>query len=262
MASPVALQHPNSGATDELEVQHVVSASSHHLNSCEGQTSSNATHTPRSSNPFVSTPWLSATQNIDDGTSLLPTPTPSLTTIGGTNRISTQPGQLDAGLNSGPLQTTSARSRPHNDPTAIPDINPQFPSGRRYHPTYQDPSIGLSPLVDMNGYGPPQRQQRIVPDLDALFDELASLDGAEKCVTPLTLILMNPTHMFCRADNLPEFMQNLGFVSDSTVPETYSFSSQMEPFLLSQTQHLPSASSPSAIRREPQTLGMLGTTKQ
>lgn len=68
--------------------------------------------------------------------------------------------------------------------------------------------------------------------------------------------------MLCRADNLPEFMQNLGFVSDSNVPETYSFSSQMEPFLLSQTQHLPRASSPSGVRREPPTLGMLGTPKQ
>jgi hypothetical protein len=34
----------------------------------------------------------------------------------------------------------------------------------------------------MDGYGPARRQQpqRIAPDLDALFDELASLDGAEK----------------------------------------------------------------------------------
>lgn len=178
MAPPVALQRDS--GTNELGVPHVGSASSHHLVPREGggQTSSNATHTPRSSNPFV--PWLSATQRVDDGTSLLPTPAPSLTTISGTNRM--QPGQLDVGLNSGP-RTTCARSRPHNDPTAIPDINAQLPSGRRYPPTYQDSSIGLGPLVDMHGYGPPQQQQqRIVPDLDALFDELASLDGAEKCV--------------------------------------------------------------------------------
>jgi hypothetical protein len=58
-------------------------------------------------------------------------------------------------------------------------LAPSFPGGQ-YPATYQDPSLGLSPFVDMDGYGPARRQPRIAPDLDALFDELASLDGAEK----------------------------------------------------------------------------------
>lgn len=40
----------------------------------------------------------------------------------------------------------------------------------------------------------------------------------------------------CRTDNQPEFMQNLGFVPEAGVPELYSYSSQVEPFLLAQTQ--------------------------
>jgi hypothetical protein len=63
----------------------------------------------------------------------------------------------------------------------IPDFPPSFHSGGQYS-TYQDPSLNIPPFVDMDGYGPTRRQQpqRIAPDLDALFDELASLDGAEK----------------------------------------------------------------------------------
>jgi hypothetical protein len=61
----------------------------------------------------------------------------------------------------------------------LPGLAPSFPGGQ-YPATYQDPSLGLSPFVDMDGYGPGRRQPRIAPDLDALFDELASLDGAEK----------------------------------------------------------------------------------
>lgn len=68
----------------------------------------------------------------------------------------------------------------------------------------------------------------------------------------LLLFIELSAYAFCRADNLPEFMQNLGFVSDSSVPETYSFSNQIEPFLLAQTQQFPSASQP---------LGMSGTPK-
>ena len=62
--------------------------------------------------------------------------------------------------------------------------------------------------------------------------------------------------MFCRADNQPEFMQNLGFVSDSGVPEIYSFSSQIEPFLLAQTQQVPGNGSSSGARRESHQLSM------
>ncbi|KAJ5486063.1 Transcription factorfungi [Penicillium desertorum] len=101
----------------------------------------------------------------------------------------------------------------------------------------------MGSLVDMDGYARPRRQ-RIAPDLDALFDELASLDGAEK------------------PDNQPEFMQNLGFVSDAGIPELYSFSSQIEPFLLAQTQQLPNNGTSSGMQRETQPLNMPGTTKR
>ena len=48
----------------------------------------------------------------------------------------------------------------------------------------------------------------------------------------------------CSADNQPEFMQNLGFVPDAGLPELYSYSSQVEPFLLAQTQQLPMTDPP------------------
>ncbi|KAJ5713949.1 uncharacterized protein N7483_011130 [Penicillium malachiteum] len=175
--------------------------------------------------------------------SLLPTPTPSLTTVGGASEVSAQPGQMDAGLGSGLRQSTSAPSKSHPGPPMIPDLAPPYPPGAQYHQPYQDPSLGLSPFVDMDGYGPPpRRQQRIAPDLDALFDELASLDGADK------------------ADHQPEFMQNLGFVADPGVPEMYSFSSQIEPFLLAQHQ-IPSNGTP-GVRRESQSISMSGTPKR
>ncbi|CEJ58878.1 hypothetical protein PMG11_07523 [Penicillium brasilianum] len=188
------------------------------------------------SEPFLSTPWLRATQGIDDNGALIHTSTPSMTTVGGASEVSTQPGQLDGLRHS----STSAPSKPQ---IIIPDFPPSFPSGGQYS-TYQDPTLNISPFVDMGGYGPPRRQQpqRIAPDLDALFDELASLDGAEK------------------PDNQNEFMQNLGFVAESGVPELFSFSSQIEPFLLAQTQQLPGTAPPSSVRQE--SLSISGTPKR
>jgi hypothetical protein len=57
-------------------------------------------------------------------------------------------------------------------------------------------------------------------------------------------------------------MQNLGFVSDAGIPELYSFSSQIEPFLLAQTQQLPNNGTSSGMQRETQPLNMPGTTKR
>lgn len=127
---------------------------------------------------FIHTPWIRGSQSIDDA-SLLPTPTPSLTTVGGASELSGQQGHLDGSLGTGVRPNTSAHSKPQNPSHMIADLSQPFPSNTQY-PSYQDASIGLSPFVDMDGYGPPRRQQRIAPDLDALFDELASLDGAEK----------------------------------------------------------------------------------
>lgn len=55
-------------------------------------------------------------------------------------------------------------------------------------------------------------------------------------------------------------MQNLGFVSDPGVPEIYSFSNQIEPFLLAQTQQIPGTGPSPNVPGEPQPLGISGTT--
>lgn len=57
-------------------------------------------------------------------------------------------------------------------------------------------------------------------------------------------------------------MQNLGFVADSNTPEIYSFSNQIEPFLLAQTQQIPGNGPPSVDRRESQSLSMSDTPKR
>jgi hypothetical protein len=57
-------------------------------------------------------------------------------------------------------------------------------------------------------------------------------------------------------------MQNLGFVSDVGIPELYSFSGQIEPFLLAQTQQLPNNDTPSGVRRESQPVSMSGNPKR
>ena len=150
-----------------------VSTPRHLVSSTDLHPSQNDSQLPPSE-PFLSTPWLRATQGIDDTGALIPTPTPSMTTVGGASEVSAQPGQLD-GLRQ---STTAVPSKPQN---VIPEFPPSFPSGGQYS-AYQDPSLNISTFVDMDGYGPARRQQpqRIAPDLDALFDELASLDGAEK----------------------------------------------------------------------------------
>ncbi|KAJ5637460.1 hypothetical protein N7490_007339 [Penicillium lividum] len=246
MASPALSQPPDLSATEESALSHGIPLTStpHHLAGSTEPHAPGSAHPASTPDPFSSAPWLRPAPNMDDGTPLLSTPTPSLTTIGGTSEVSAQPGHLDGGLGSGLRQSTSAPSKPHPGPGMIPDLGPQFPPGTQYHAQYQDPSLGLNSFVDMDGYGAPRRQHRIAPDLDALFDELASLDGAEK------------------ADNQPEFMQNLGFVPDSGVPEMYSFSSQIEPFLLAQTQQIPNNGSSSGVRRESQSLSMSGTPKR
>lgn len=89
------------------------------------------------------------------------------------------------------------------------------------------------------------------------------LTAQKSKLSPTPLIFpAHPANCQFRADNQPEFMQNLGFVSDAGIPELYSFSGQVEPFLLAQTQQLPGDSTPSGVRRESQSLGMSGTPKR
>jgi len=176
-ASPVSLQPPNMTAAEVPTMRHLMPGTADSRPSTEGYPP-NTSH-PSTSDPFLSTPWLNAAPNINDGSSLLQTPTPSLTTVGGASVLSAQPGQLDHDLSSVLHQSTSAPTKSTNRPGMLPNLHPWFPS-RQYPATSQDHSLGPSDFVDINDYGPPRRQQRIAPDLDALFDELASLDGAEK----------------------------------------------------------------------------------
>ncbi|KAJ5767144.1 uncharacterized protein N7511_004760 [Penicillium nucicola] len=242
-ASPAVSQQMEISVNGDITMPSSISVGtpSHHMPPADGPPlPSNAHPTSAPSDSFISTPWLRATQHIED-VSLLPTSTSSLATVGGGPDVPPQQGHMDGALASGLRHHTSAPPKPQNGTAMLPDLSPPYPT--QYHPAaYQDPSMGLGPFVDMDGYGPPRR--RIAPDLDALFDELASLDGAEK------------------ADNQPEFMQNLGFVSDAGIPELYSFSGQIEPFLLAQTQQIPGNGTPPGVRRESQSLGMSGTPKR
>lgn len=178
-ASPMSSHPPNMTPVEDQTMRHLMPATTDPRPPAEGHPPN--TSYPATSAPYLPTPWPKAPPNIDDGSSLLQTPTPSMTTVGGASEVSAQPGQLDNGISSGLHQSTSALSKPHNGSGMLPEFAPQFPGGQ-YPQAYQDPSLGLSSFVDMDGYGQPRRQQRIAPDLDALFDELASLDGAEKCV--------------------------------------------------------------------------------
>ncbi|CAI7588921.1 unnamed protein product [Penicillium glandicola] len=242
VASPVISQHIDASVGGDITIPPSLSIAtpSHLLYATHAP--QNNTHAAAPENPFLSTPWLRTTQHIED-ISLLRTPS-SLTSVGGTSDMPPQQVHLDGSLNNGIPHATSASSKSHNSTGMLAELSPSYDQTAQYHPTvYHDPSVNMSTFVDMDGYARPRRQ-RIAPDLDALFDELASLDGAEK------------------PDNQPEFMQNLGFVSDAGIPELYSFSSQIEPFLLAQTQQLPNNGAPSSMRRESQPLSLSGAPKQ
>ncbi|KAJ5350541.1 hypothetical protein N7541_008268 [Penicillium brevicompactum] len=216
---------------------------SQHLTPSDGNPPPSSSHTTAPpTDQFLSTPWLRATQHIED-VSLLPTPS-SINSAGGPSEMPPHQGHMGGPVGSGLAHPTSAPGKPHNGASMLTQLSPTYHHNAPYHPNaYQDPSLATGSFVDVDGYGAPRRQ-RIAPDLDALFDELASLDGAEK------------------ADNQPEFMQNLGFVSDAGIPELYSFSGQVEPFLLAQTQQLTSDGTTPGVRHDSQSLGMSGTPKR
>lgn len=176
-ASPATSQQPDLAMSDDPTVHIMPASTPHHLASVGTHAPQNPPQPP-TSDPFLSTPWLRATQNIDES-GLLPTPTPSMTTVAGGSEVSGQPGQLEASLRTGMRPSLPGPSKSQNAPPMIPDLTPAFPPGQ-YPTQYQDHSLGLSPFAGLDSFGAPRRQQRIAPDLDALFDELASLDGAEK----------------------------------------------------------------------------------
>ncbi|CAG8013906.1 unnamed protein product [Penicillium salamii] len=241
-ASPMSQQMEGSTSGEMSLPLGISIPTSQHPTPGDGNPPSSSHTTAPHPDQFMSTPWLRSTQHIED-ISLLPTPS-SLTSVGAPTELPPQQGHMGGPVGNALAHPSSAPGKPHNGTGMLTQLSPTYHHNAPYHPNaYQDPSLAAGTFVDMDGYGAPRRQ-RIAPDLDALFDELASLDGAEK------------------ADNQPEFMQNLGFVSDAGIPELYSFSGQVEPFLLAQTQQLPGDSTPSGVRRESQSLGMSGTPKR
>lgn len=126
-------------------------------------------------NPFLSNPWLRTPASLEESASLLRTPTPSLATTRTAGESSHQPSQLSEAVSSRTHHPLSATG-----PPILPDLPTPFQSNSsQCPPTYNEPNLNLASFVDIDGYGPPRRQ-KIAPDLDALFDELASLDGTEK----------------------------------------------------------------------------------
>ncbi|GFF84499.1 hypothetical protein CNMCM6936_002390 [Aspergillus lentulus] len=174
---------------------------------------------------FLTSPWT-RTPNEDNVALSLPTPSAR-----GAAGASHPASQLQNSTTLRPHSLISSAPKLTNARSTIPDIPSPFPVNTpQYQQTYSDPNLHLGTFIDIEGYTS-IRRPRIAPDLDALFDELASLDGTEK------------------GDNQPEFMQNLGFVPDAGLSDLYSYSGQ-EPFLLAQTQQLSEGSA--VIHRERQ----------
>lgn len=181
---------------------------------------------------FLSNSWMRTTSTVEDNAVLsLPTPTPSVSTNRGVTEALQQASLPRESTLHRQRASISSSTRQMNGASSLPDLTP-FPP-MQYPTPYSEPNHNLGSFLDIDGYGSLQRP-RIAPDLDALFDELASLDGTEK------------------ADNQPEFMQNLGFIPDAGIPKLYSYSSQVEPFLLTQTQQLPISDPSVVLRRESQ----------
>ncbi|KAE8145780.1 fungal-specific transcription factor domain-containing protein [Aspergillus avenaceus] len=181
--------------------------------------------------PFLSNSWARTASNTEEAAALsLPTPTPSVNI----NRPVETPHLISQTNDSASHRQRASISstKQVNGTSSLSDLtSPLHPV--QYQTPYSESNHNVGSFIDIEGYGSLQRP-RIAPDLDALFDELASLDGTEQ------------------ADNQPEFMQNLGFVPDAGIPELYSYSSQVEPFLLAQAQQMPASDHQGVLRRESQ----------
>lgn len=128
--------------------------------------------------PPISSPWLRTPNTEDDASLSLQTPQHQLATPlepFGTSRQPSQPQMV--GSASGRHQPVPLNT---NGPGILPDMAPPInPGVQQYAPAAAyDSTNALDPFVDIDGFGP--HRPRIAPDLDALFDELASLDGTEK----------------------------------------------------------------------------------
>lgn len=129
--------------------------------------------------PILSNPWVRTPASLEDSTSFLRTPTPSVANTRTTVEASKQISQLNGAARNRPRQSFSV-PKPNHDGSMLPGLPTSFQSTpSQCPPTYNEPNLNLDSFVDIDGYGAPRRP-RIAPDLDALFDELASLDGTEK----------------------------------------------------------------------------------
>ena len=66
----------------------------------------------------------------------------------------------------------------NNPQTVPPDLSTPVHQTTQQYPHAYDPNLNFDPFANMEEYR--HQQPRIAPDLDALFDELASLDGADR----------------------------------------------------------------------------------
>ncbi|KAL3470602.1 hypothetical protein BJX99DRAFT_251083 [Aspergillus californicus] len=215
-ASPAALRQANSYARSPLPQN--ASPNNMRVASLIGETRPANHPTPDSLLPAS---WI-RTSNVEDAAFSLPTPASSLNIAPGMEANPSQPMTH---------QHRSSISGRHNGTPMLTDLATPFAPGPQYQPTYNDPNLQFNSLVDIEGGA--LRRPRIAPDLDALFDELASLDGTD------------------RMDTQPEFMQNLGFVPEAGIPELYPYTTQTEPFLLPTHQTLTSPDM-NTLRRESQ----------
>ncbi|CEN62832.1 Putative Quinic acid utilization activator [Aspergillus calidoustus] len=176
---------------------------------------------------FLSPTWIRTSSNDENAALSLPTPASSLN-IGPGLEVPNPRSQRVVHH-----QHRSSVSSRQNGGPMLSDLAAPFSATAtaQYQQTYNDPNLQFNSMVDLEGHGS-LRRPRIAPDLDALFDELASLDGTD------------------RMDNQPEFMQNLGFVPEAGMPELYPYTGQSDPFLLAPTQ--PSLTSPETtdLRRQ------------
>jgi hypothetical protein len=129
-----------------------------------------------------------------------------------------------------------------------PDCRPLLhPTNFRFQQSY-DSTLASTGLRNVNNTGYAHQQLANVPNLDALFDELTSLDGVDKYVS-LYLRERVVAHIayaqLLRLENQPEFMQNLGFAPSTGVSEVLSYYSQLDPMIMPQTQRFPSLGSSS-----------------
>ncbi|EPS32280.1 hypothetical protein PDE_07240 [Penicillium oxalicum 114-2] len=131
-------------------------------------------HSRRPMNSMLATPWLRNTSGLSETSYVTMTPTSSLASMAGV---------LGPSAHTGHPKRNSQSTEPSLSLVQESALNHEsdIPYGGQYS-TYAEPSLGHDPFTEVDDYGSVRRQapQRIAPDLDALFDELASLDGAEK----------------------------------------------------------------------------------